>query len=246
MNRRSIAALAAAAVVAACGGGSDRDRGPKAAGAYEGSLANGGAFQALVLDDDQFWALYGVKAGDIFYIAGFVQGQADSGNGRLSSPDIRDFGEVPAKPGTLEATYAVGSNLAGAWRYASGTIAFNGSAVAPANYAYDAPADPGTIAGDWTLIGLGGAPASLAIAADGAVTGSSAGCSWAGTIVPHASGRNLFSVSATFGGAPCARPGQAVSGIAVSHLVNGGPLRQLLVLATDAARQAGFGLVGLR
>jgi hypothetical protein len=35
-----------------------------------------------------------------------------------------------------------------------------------------------------------------------------------------------------------------MTGIAVSHLVNGGPRRRLLLLATDMARQAGVGLVG--
>ena len=126
MKQCPIAALAAACLLTACGGGSsDDDRGPKAAGAYEGSVSNGGAFQALVLDDDQFWALYGVKVGDLFYIAGFVQGQARSGNGRISSSDIRDFGDVPAEPATLEGTYSAGSTITGGLRSASRTIAFN-------------------------------------------------------------------------------------------------------------------------
>jgi hypothetical protein len=48
MTRRPIAALAMACLLAACGGGSSGsdNRGPKAAGAYEGSTSNGGAFHA--------------------------------------------------------------------------------------------------------------------------------------------------------------------------------------------------------
>ncbi len=247
MQRRSIAALATASLLTACGGSSGNDdRGPKAAGAYEGVTSNGGAFQALVLDDDQFWALYGVEVGSVFHIAGFVQGQARSGGGRISSSDIRDFGEAPAESSTLEGTYSAGSNIAGGLRSASRTFAFNGTVVDPTNFAYDVPADPTAIAGDWIMIGLGGAPASVAITASGALTGKSDGCSYEGTVTPHASGRNLFSATVTFGGAPCARAGQAASGIAVSHLLNGGPLRRLLLLATDPTRREGIGLVGVR
>jgi hypothetical protein len=52
-------------------------------------------------------------------------------------------------------------------RSASGTIVFNGTAVAPGDFAYDAPADVGAIVGDWNMIGLDGAPASISIAAGG-------------------------------------------------------------------------------
>ena len=248
MKRGSIAALAVASLLTACGGGGsgNDDRGPRAAGVYEGSTSNGGAFQALVLDDDQFWALYGVEVGDLFYIAGFLQGQAASGRGRITSSDIRDFGDSPAASGTLEGAFSAGASITGARRSASGTVAFNGTAVAPEDFAYDSPADIAAIAGDWNMIGLGGAVASVSIAASGAVTGESDGCIYAGTVAPHASGKNVFSVTATFGGAACARPGQTAIGIAVSHLVNGGPLRRLLVLATDAARREGIGLVGVR
>ena len=45
-----------------------------------------------------FWAVYGAEVGDLFYIAGFVQGQARSGDGRIASSDIRDFGDAPPPP----------------------------------------------------------------------------------------------------------------------------------------------------
>jgi hypothetical protein len=82
---------------------------------------------------------------------------------------------------------------------------------------------------------LDGETATLTVASNGAIAGiSSLGCSFTGTITPRPSGKNVFNTTLTFGGAPCALPGQSASGIALAYpLANG--MTQLLAGAATAS-----------
>src|SRR5689334_25426078 len=110
--------ICAPALLAACGGGGSgesstsnpgRAHEPAAEGVYGGTLsgsAYGGDFQALVLENDEFWSIYGDDLGSVFYVYGFVQGNGLSINGSFSADPVRDFGYSPAVSGKLSASYS--------------------------------------------------------------------------------------------------------------------------------------------
>ena len=66
-----------------------------------------------------------------------------------------------------------------------------------------------------------------------------------GTVKPRASGRNVFDVTLTFGGAPCVLANQTATGSAISYLLSNGS-RQIVIAGTNAARDAGTALGGVR
>jgi hypothetical protein len=83
------------------------------------------------------------------------------------------------------------------------------------------------------------------VASNGAFPASSGGCSYTGTVAPRASGKNVFSVSMTFGAAPCALAGQTATGMAVAYPLSNGQT-QLVVAAVDASRSYGAAAFGTR
>jgi hypothetical protein len=253
MNRGSmvLALTATTAALAACGGGGD-DAGTPATGAtaegvYAGTLggSTSNAFQLLVLENGEYWTIYGTETATAFLVAGFVQGNAVSNSGSFTSTNARDFGVVPAAAGTISATYnAPAQTISGSVTIGTATVTFNGGPVSGSTYDYDAAASLSTIAGAWTLTDLDGVPISLNVAANGAFTATSAGCGITGTVTPRASGKNVFNVSMTFGAAPCALANQTATGIAVAAPEGGST--QLLVAAVDGTRTYGAAAVGTR
>ena len=86
---------------------------------------------------------------------------------------------------------------------------------------------------------LTGSAATIAINSSGAITGSSAGCSFTGTATPRASGKNVLDVSITFGASPCALPSQTATGIALAYRPSGGSTTQLITSVFNSAKTAG-------
>ena len=252
---RMAVALAFTAALAACGGGGSDEAattgsGATAEGVYGGTLtgSSSNAFQLLVLESGEFWALYGIPSANTFGVTGFLQGTGTSSNGTFTAASTQDFGSIPAVSGTTSASYnASAKTIAGTVRFASGSVGFSGGPIAGSLYNYDSAASLSTVAGTWVTTGLTGESVTLSIAAStGAFTASSSlGCNFAGTVLPRPSGKNVFNVSLTFGAAPCALPGQVASGIAVAYPVGTGQT-QLLVAVTNAARTAGAAIVGVR
>jgi hypothetical protein len=247
----TIAISIAAGLLAACGGGGDSGSapfGPKAEGAYAGTLSGvtSRALQLLVLENDEYWALYGTSSGNRFLVAGFLQGTGTSDNGSFSSTNTRDFGTVPPGSASVSATYVAGTSIQGTVSGGASSVTLSATAIPASTFDYNAAASVSSIAGDWNLTDLDGAPTSLAIAANGAFTGHSGGCAFSGTLVPRPSGKNVYNLSLTFGAAPCALPNQTATGMAVSHLLAGTMTRQLIVAGVNGNRSAGTALFGIR
>ncbi len=255
MSRPKLAVLLSLLVLGACGGsGEGTPAAPaapaaKAEGVYGGTITGGSspAFQLLILENDEYWAMYGVSAGNTFLVEGFVQGTGASNNGNFTSGDARDFGFAPATAGTVNATYDAGAHtISGTLGSATaGTASFSGGAIAGSLYNYDAGPALATVTGNWVLMDLAGASLSVAIAPSGSFTASSAGCSMSGTLTPRASGKNVFNLSLTFGGAPCLLPGQTATGIALAYPLANGSM-QLLVAAHALSRTQGMAAFGTR
>lgn len=251
----------ASSILAGCGGGSDLPAAPVVAtlattatatvtaeGVYVGDLtgSRSNEFEMLVLENGEFWSVYGTSTSSAFGIAGFVQGSGTSNKGIFTSANGKDFGVNPALAGNVSATYdATAKTIAGTITATTGTVAFSGGPIVGSLYIYNTPASLTTVAGAWSTTSLTGENVALNITSDGAFTAtSSSGCKFLGVVTPRSSGKNVFNVAMTFGAAPCALSGQGGSGIALAYpLANG--KTQLIVAATDSTRTYGFGLASV-
>lgn len=238
--------------LAACGGGGGDDGGSApsagtspAEGAYAGTLTGGpsNGFQLVILEDGTYWSIYGTQVGSLLYVNGFVQGSGTAANGQFSSNNARDFGYAPSVAGSIVATYVPGVSISGTTygpAGASGTFSGTRAGISP--YVYEQPANLANITGSWRMQMLSGETTNVSINTNGSFTAvSSGGCQFSGTILPRASGKNVFNVSLTFGAAPCLLAGQRATGIGVYSSVSGGG-SQLMVAVVDGARA--YGAVG--
>lgn len=231
--------------LAGCGGGGSDVAptiGPTAEGVYGGTLTGSAsnAFQLLVLENGDFWAMYGTQADGVFGVAGFIQGSGTSTSGRFTSSSTEDFGFAPAMPGSTSATYdAAAKTIAGTFVAGGTSVAFSGGPIAGSLYNYNTPATLASIAGAWSIPSPLGQTNSLVIDATGALTATATiGCSFSGTLTPRQSGKNVFNASLTFGAIPCALAGQTATGIAVAYPLSSGQT-QLLIAVVDASRTIG-------
>lgn len=246
-------ALASLILIAGCGGGGDdsppASAGPTAEGFYGGTLTGGtsSAFRLIVLENGEYWSLYGAQASTAFYVAGFVQGTGASNNGIFSSSNAKDFGFSPSVAGSVNATYnATAHTIAGSVSATAGTVTFDGGPIAGSTYNYNTAATVSAVSGAWTLTDLSGASLSLNIASNGAfVANTTAGCNFSGTVTPRASGKNVFNVALTFGASPCGLPGQAATGIAVAYPLTAGGT-ELVVGVVEGTRNYGTVAFGTR
>lgn len=246
--------LLLAALLAGCGGGGGSDSNPtpvsavpsRAEGAYAGTISNGLEHSSVVLENDDYYAIYGKTLDGVFRISGFLHGSGKSLNGGFSSTDLKDFyytGIVLA--GSLSASYVPGVSFNGSIVENGATLAFTGSAMNPVSYNYNTGATLGNVVGAWTISDLVGVTSSLTVSANGAFTTSSGGCISTGTVTPRPSGKNVFDVSVKFGAVPCALAGQTAKGIGLEYPIAGGK-RQLMVAVENAARTSGAVYFGLR
>lgn len=244
--------LLASILLIGCGGGGGDGApspGPSAEGVYAGKLAGSASsdFELLVLENDEYWTIYGMRTPSMFAVTGFLQGTGKSNNGSFTSSNARDFGLIPAASGVVDATYdATAKTISGTVQYESLTVGFSGGPISDSLYDYDTPASLTTITGTWTASTLQGEVVSLDVASNGAFTTfSNLGCTASGNVSPRPSGKNVFNVFLTFGPAPCALPGQTATGIAVAYpLANG--QTQLIVGVVDASRSMGTAVFGTR
>lgn len=247
-------AMAAALSLTACGGGGGSSGGTgagpgaSAEGVYGGTLSGASVsnFQMLVLDDGEYWVMYGNRTADRFLVAGFAQGHATTSNGKFTSSDARDFSTIPATSGTISATYTSTPSISGTVKAdAGGTASFSGGPIPGSLYDFDARPQVSDVVGSWSLTTLQGSPMDLQVAPNGSFTANSNGCSISGTMRSHSSGKNVFALSITFGGAPCALAGQRTTGIGVAYPVASGAT-QLLVAAVNGDRTVGAAAFGTR
>ena len=233
-------------------GGNDALHGPftgTAEGFYVGGLVDGTNREAeiVVLENDEFWAFYGRGRTGPLVVEGFFQGSGNSDHrSNFTAADVRDFGTVPPKPGSFAAGYTGTAFVGGFDPGGTPTFLTGVNGTTEPEFPYNTPAVLADITGAWSLTGRDGTASLVTIAATGAIQASGSGCNLTGTIAPRASGKNVFDVSLTLGGAPCSSPGTTLRGVAVSHLVPGTNTRELLVAGVDANRTSGAAFFGAR
>ena len=239
----------AALLVAACGGGGSGGPGPSAEGVYGGNLSGSASsnFQMLVLENDEFWVLYGTQSSTTFSVVGFIQGSGASNSGAFTSSSLKDYGVLPPLAGTASATYnADAKTINGSASFSGRTVGFNGGPIAGSLYNYTSAATLTAVSGTWVVSVSTGESANLSIGSTGGLSIlSSLGCSGTGNVAPRASAKNVFNVSVTFGPAPCVLPGGTITGIAIAYPLSNGRT-QLIAGGKNAAQTAGFMVFGTR
>ena len=241
-----------AILLAGCGGGGSSSGGGgnivtgTAEGVYSGTVTGGNSFDGIVLEDGTFYSLYGTRTGGVLYVGGFATGNGTSYNGSYTIANLKDYlSSGVIYTGTVSASYGVGSTLSGTLIENGVTGTFTSTVIPTSTYVYNAGANLSHISGAWALTDLQGAAVSMNIATSGAFTATSAGCSFSGSLTPRASGKNVFNLAITFGGSPCALPGQTATGIAIEYVLSNG-LRQLIMAGTNVAQTAGTAAFGTR
>jgi hypothetical protein len=214
-------------LIAACGGGGGTSapitQVSSAQGVYQGTVSNNRQHNTMVLENDQFYTLYGNIVNGVFGVVGFIQGNGKSNNGSFSSTDLRDFlsnGTVVS--GSLSASYSPNVSFNGTITEGTSTVTFTGASLQNSSYNYNTGPSLANIVGAWSLTIIQCEIVALTISATGSFTATSGGCNFSGTLKPRASGKNVFDVALTFGAAPCLLAGQSTSGIALEYPVGGG------------------------
>jgi hypothetical protein len=259
-NNYLVGAMLVSALLSGCGGADEAAAGKAMAeappssplgnnaaqGFYVGKLGNSYSHRTFVLDNGQYYMIYGPDVGGIFAVSGLVQGSGQANNGTFTSPDLKDFYSVRAlvRSGSLNATYTPGVSFNASLN--EGSIGMTLTSTANSGwFNYDSPAILADITGSWGLRSLWGSGPALNIMADGSFTGAAAGCSISGTIAPRASGKNVFDVRINYGASPCIPANRSGSGIAFTY-VAGNQKRQLTFAGVDDPRNFGFLMYGER
>lgn len=252
-----VGALVAAAVLAGCGSSSSNTSAPPPPpptaistleGVYHGTVSEGSEQVSVVLEDGQFYSMYGTTAADgIFHAYGVVQGSGTATTGSFSATDAKDFFRDGTSPtASVSASFSPTVSFNGTVTEGATPFTFTSAPLAASLYNYKTAAKLADIAGAWVMASMQDESFDITISSAGAVTGTSAsGCSLTGTAAPRPSGKNVFNVSLTFGPAPCTAPGQSVSGIGIQFALADGR-HELLVAGADSARASAAILSGAR
>ena len=216
-----------------------------AEGVYEGTYANGLTHLTLVTDTSRMYSILGTTTGGVFAISRFLEGLGTSTNGAFTATEVREYGTgASTASGTFTGTYVPGTSLNGTLALGGANIAITGAPLSNTTYVYNTPAKLANITGAWTLNDLNGARVTLLVEADGKFTGTSGTCAITGSLTPKSTGKNVFTFSVTSGPAPCPRPNDVSTGVAVEFTI--GTARQLIAAASGVTRVNGTGWVGAR
>lgn len=239
---KHLAGVLAVGALAGCGGGGSSSETPNASieGIWSGTSSSGYTLNVLSLENGSTYSLFGTVASSVFTVVGFDQGTITVSGNSLSGSVQEYVPNVATATGGISGTVSGGNSISGSTVYGATTTTFNLTPIANSAYAYSNAPQLTNIAGSWSGTMLNGDSATVNIATpSGAISGSTNGCSFTGTATPRASGKNVFNVNLTFGAAPCALAGQAVTGVAVDYLITGTALRQLIVVVQDTSRANG-------
>jgi hypothetical protein len=227
MMHKITALLVLSLLMAGCGGSSGSSS-PAPQGVYSGPTTLGTTLESIVLPNGKLYALYGNTSGNVFTVQGLVAGQGKSNNGTYTSSPTDYYYTGATYPWTLTASYVIGSSFNGAYSAGGLSETFTGSVIP--NFSFNTPALLSKVTGTWSGALMDGESATAIFNSSGNFAGvSTSGCDFSGTITPDSSNDNFFDVSFSFGGSPCAKANQTMSGIAVDYLLPDNVTNQLVM-----------------
>lgn len=220
-------------------------------GAYSGTVDSALPIILMVLNDGQYWGLFGLPSTQGLIPAGFVQGNATATNGNFASTNLHAFladGQWDGLTDSVNGSYVSGVSISGTVTEPPGgeTLSLSVSAIASTTLDYNAPANLSAISGYWAGYLLDGSPTAMNITSSGSLEGATtSGCAFSGTITPRSSGKNVFNLAATLAGSGCPYAGVSVNGIAYS-LAEPSGRRTLVAHGVNASRNLGWAFFGTR
>lgn len=228
-------------------------------GFYTGTLAGvpigSTDLKMVVLENNAIWAIYGSEASEGFTPRGFIASSASLDTTTLSSTsliELEDLGGGAAAVGSSSGAFLsldvsqdrLSGTIGGAFNPSNGshqiiTALLSASYPSVTAYNYNTSALISDISGSWTISGASAGTPSVAqynlyVAANGQFTMQTGSCSFSGSISPRTSGKNVFNLS--FNGQSsvnCSHSGNT-SGIAISYLIPGTALRQIIIASIGA------------
>ncbi len=211
-----ITATATLALLTACGGGGGTTA-PSASstapastidpqGFWVGQASTGYTVSTAILENGEAWGVY--SSGSTIY--GGLYGTA-AVNGSSISIQGTDFNFLSnsSTAGNLTGTVVPKSSMS-----------LTGNTVSvPLTYltAYDAPATAAAISGTWTFTGRSGSysliPGSITIDSAGRFVLNQTNCVTSGSVIPRASGKNIYNITLSASGVGCAAGQTTMAGI---------------------------------
>ena len=192
------------------GGTSSGSAAASAEGIWSGTTSAGYAFNLLVVETGEFWAIYGRSGVAQGAVHGTGSGTATAFNGSGTDFFFADGSKAAA---TVSGNVVAKSTM-------TGTVQSFAAATFSAGYdsRYDQPASVADIAGAWPFNAISHAgvqSGSVNIAADGTFAGSISTCSFTGLASPRTGGKNVFNTSISFAASGCVFNGQTLTGVSV-------------------------------
>lgn len=222
--------------------------GTSAEGAWLPIIVAGGTYTTysmVVLENGRYWIFYSATAAGRGVVP-FLRGTSVSAAGRFTSSDLTHYPVSGAAtgPGSIVGTYVPGASFSSTLTFNGISAGFSGYPQAATRYDYQARPDLARFVGAWAATALDGSSQALTIAADGSFSSTAAGCTSTGTLVPRASGKNVFDFTLRRG-ATCPAAGSTFTGIALlSQLASGTQTLNAAGVSADAA--TGTSLTGQR
>ena len=214
-----------------------------AAGLYTGQLGSGtGKAQLLILRNGSYWMWTGVDNAGVATYSGLVQSDlGTSTSTNYASNTGVNIGITPFRNNlSLLGTYVANTSF-------SGTLTDSTSFTLTLT---STPARTYQFLDDPTLTKLTGNYSStgetFAISSTGALSGSKSGCQYSGTVTPKTSGENVYDLTVTYGGSPCALAlrGATLNGVLVLEITAAGT--QVIGAAINQAKTSGTFLIATK
>jgi hypothetical protein len=243
---KRLTALAAAAVLTACGGGGSDGTSTTtptpvavtAEGFWSGTASTGPQVQLAILENGETWGFYTSKGS----LLGAIYGNTNSSGTSVSGSGF-DFYNSTVQPGTYTGSFSPKSTLNLALTSGTSSSTFAGKYSA----AYDQPALLANLAGTYSGYGISGKTAAsfipVTISSTGNITAGNSSCSVSGAATPRASGKNIFNIRVTVAGNFCALSnGSVINGIAYYDTNS----REVVIMALNSSKTDGFIYAGVR
>jgi hypothetical protein len=230
----------------ACGGGggsSSSTPAPapvSASGAWTGLTGPSGyTLNLIVMPNNTIYTNFGTPVTGGLSVLGVDFGSITSSGSTFSGPFREYLYNNTSYTGTVAGTVVANTSISGTSTYTNGNVGtFALTPLTSGSYNFNTPAVLSTVTGAWTGTLLTGVATTVTIASNGTLTGSGAGCTFAGTIAPDPSGVNVFATTITYG-TGCPTVGLVESGISLSYITTSGS-RQLISMVSSATTGGAF------
>ena len=179
-------------------------------GLWTGTSSTGYTVNTIILENGEAWGVY--TSGSTIY--GALNGTATTDNSSGITVSGFDFNFLTnsAVQGSFVGTFVSKSSMAVTGTTSKSKVSLTYNPV------YDSKASAADVLGTWSFVGRSGSysliPDTIKIDAAGKFSLTQSNCTTSGSIVPRASGKNVFNVSLTSSGSGCAAGQSSLTGVA--------------------------------